>query len=116
MFRFKDSILPMNKTLANSLKKIYGIGEQRGLYISNAFGFSSYFNVNMLNYYFFECIVAAMKNGYILEDRLRFNIKNRFLLFREINLVKVKRYDIGLPARGQRTHSNGQTPRRNRLF
>jgi len=50
MFRFKDSILPLNKTLANSLKKIYGIGEQRSLYISNIFGFSSYFNINLLNY------------------------------------------------------------------
>jgi len=116
MFRFKDSILPFNKTLANSLKKIYGIGEQRGLYIANIFGFSSYYNVNKLNYYFFECMVAAMKNGYILEDRLRFIIKSRFSLFREINLVKVKRYDIGLPARGQRTHSNGRTPRRNKIF
>jgi small subunit ribosomal protein S13 len=116
MFRFKDSILPLNKTLPNSLKKIYGIGYQRGFYISNMFGFSNYFSVNLLNYYFFECMVSVMKQGYILEDRLKFNIKNRFLMFREIGLIKVKRYDQGLPMRGQRTHTNGETPRRNRIF
>jgi ribosomal protein S13 len=116
MLRFKDTILPLNRTLINSLKRIYGIGEQRSVYISSAFGFSSYFSINLLNYYFFECMVAFMKQGYILEDRLKFIIKNRFFIFRDVGLIKVKRYDVGLPSRGQRTHSNGQTPRRNRLF
>lgn len=116
MFRFKEAVLPFNKTLPNSLKRIYGMGEQRSVYLSNMFGFSSYLSVNLLNYYFFECMVAVMKQGYILEDRLKFNIKNRFTLFREINLIKAKRYDVGLPIRGQRTHSNGQTPRRNIIF
>jgi len=53
---------------------------------------------------------------YILEDRLKLGIKNRFSLYREVGLVKVKRYDVGLPTKGQRTHSNSRTSRRNIIF
>jgi ribosomal protein S13 len=113
LFKFKETILPFNRTLFNSLKEIYGIGFERALYISSLFGFSS---INRLNYYYFESIVALLKSEYILEDRLKFIIKNRFNLFRDVSLVRVKRYDLGLPTHGQRTHSNGKTIRRNRLF
>lgn len=116
MFRFKETVLSLNKTLPNSLKSIYGVGEQKAVYLSSLFGFSSYYSVNFLNLYSFELIAYVMKQEYILEDRLNFIIRNRFSLFREVGLVKVKRYDVGLPARGQRTHSNGKTPRRNRMF
>jgi len=61
MFRFKDAFLPFNVTLYNSLRKIYGVGRQRALYISALFGFSSYYSINLLNYYYFECIVASLK-------------------------------------------------------
>ena len=116
MFRFKDTILPLNRTLLNSLTEIYGVGFARAAYILSLFGFAVSYSINRVNYYYFECIVALMKYGYSLEDRLKFVIRNRFNLFRDIGLVKVKRYDLGLPANGQRTHSNGKTPRRNIIF
>ena len=116
MFRFKDAVLPFDRSLPNSFKKIYGIGFERAVYVSNLFGFSYRYSINRLNYYFFECMVAIMKIEYSLEDRLKFTIRNRFSIFRDASLVKVKRYDAGLPTRGQRTHSNAKTLRRNRIF
>jgi len=116
MFRFKEAVLPFDRSICNSLKKIYGVGSQKGLYLANLFGFSDRYSINLLNLYSFECMTWIMKQEYILEDRLKFGIRNRFSLYREIGLVKVKRYDLGLPMRGQRTHSNGQTPRRNIIF
>jgi len=116
MFRFKDAVLPFDRTILNSLKIIYGVGWERAAYIATLFGFSNNYSINRLNYYNFECMVALMKYGYILEDRLKFNIRNRFSLFRDLGLIRTKRYDLGLPGHGQRTHSNGKTPRRNRLF
>jgi|SRR6185503_3149105 len=116
MLRFKEAVLSFDKTIPNSLKKIYGVGIQKGMYLSNLFGLSDKYEINLLNLYLFECISSIMKQEYILEDRLKFNIKNRFSLYREVGLVKVKRYDLGLPTRGQRTHSNGRSPRRNIYF
>src|SRR4029079_2425184 len=116
MFRYKETVLPFNRTLSNSLKKIYGIGFERAIYITSLFGFSSRYSINRINYFHYECIVALMKYGYFLEDRLKFGIKNRFSLYRDIGLIRVKRYDSGLPGRGQRTHSNARSPKMNKLF
>jgi len=116
MLRFKEAVLSFNRTIPNSLKNIYGIGRQRGAYLSNLFGFSDRYSINSINLFFFDAFTWTMKQHYILEDRLKLGIKNRFSLYREVGLVKVKRYDSGLPMRGQRTHSNGRTPRRSITF
>jgi len=116
MFRFKDTFLPLNRTVCNSLTEIYGVGLQRALYATASFGYSAYYSINLVNHYYFESMAAFLKKNFSLEDRLKFIIKNRFFLFRDLGLVKVKRYDVGLPNRGQRTHTNSQTPRRNRIF
>jgi ribosomal protein S13 len=57
-----------------------------------------------------------MKHHYILEDRLRYNIKNRFLIFKEAGLIKSKRIESGLPIHGQRTHSNAKSPKRRKIY
>src|SRR5436853_6157193 len=116
MLRFKEVILPFDRTISNSLKKIYGVCNQKGLYLANMFGFSDRYSVNLLNLFTFDCMTLIMKQEYVLEDRLKFGLRNRFSLYREVGLVKVKRYDLGLPMRGQRTHSNGRTPRRSVIF
>jgi|SRR6185436_608793 len=116
MFRFKETILPFNRTLVNSLKKVYGVGIERAVYIIGLFGFSYRYSINRINYYNYECMVAVMKDGYFLEDRLKFGIKNRFSLYRDIGLIRVKRYDSGLPGHGQRTHSNARSQKMNILF
>jgi len=115
MLRFKETVLSFNRTMPNSLKDIYGIGKQRGAYVSNLFGFSDHYSINLINLFYFDLITWTMKH-YILEDRLKLGIKNRFSLYREVGLVKVKRYDVGLPTKGQRTHSNSRTSRRNIIF
>ena len=116
MLRFKEAVLSFDRTMPNSLKNIYGVGRQKGAYLSNLFGFSEHYSINLMNLFFFDCITFVMKQHYVLEDRLKLGIKNRFFLYREVGLVKVKRYDLGLPTRGQRTHSNSRTPRRNIIF
>ena len=113
MFKFKDVSLQLNLTVANSLKKIYGIGLQKSSYLFSMFGFSENVYIGILNHYFFECISILIKNNYVVEDRMIFLIKSRFSKLVDGNNVKGKRYFSGLPIHGQRTHTNGKTSRRN---
>ena len=56
MLRFKETVLSFNRTMPNSLKDIYGIGKQRGAYVSNLFGFSDHYSINLLNLFYFDLI------------------------------------------------------------
>jgi hypothetical protein len=56
MFRFKETVLPFDRTISNSLKKIYGVGNQKGFYLANLFGFSDRYSINLINLYSFECM------------------------------------------------------------
>jgi ribosomal protein S13 len=56
MFRFKETVLPFDRTISNSLKKIYGVGNQKGFYLANLFGFSDRYSINLINLHSFECM------------------------------------------------------------
>lgn len=109
MFKFKNVVLNYNKNLVNSLKKIYGLGEQRCLYILNLFGINYFFNINSLNFYFFECILIILKKYFILEDYLKFLIRSRFNRYKDSGIFKYNRFIKNYPIRGQRTHTNAKT-------
>jgi len=116
MFRFKDTIIPLNKGLRESLGYIYGIGRQRASYACDLYGFGLKFNVNNLNRYFFENFSIIFKNLFLLEERLGLFISQRLSFFFDIGRIRGKRYFRGLPVRGQRTHTNGKTPARLSTF
>jgi len=109
MFKFKNVKLNYNKRLYASLKKIYGIGEQRALYVLNTLGINGFFDINALNLYFFECILILFKMNYTLEDHLKYLIRSRFNRYRDANIFKYNRFIKKYPIRGQRTHSNAKT-------
>jgi small subunit ribosomal protein S13 len=111
MFKFKDTSLPYNCRLRDSLTAVYGVGYQKSSYICDSLGLGSTFNINYLNNYFYEAIIASFKNFYILDDRLKSILSQRFGHFFEIRLIKGLRMSKGLPVRGQRTQTNSQNAR-----
>jgi ribosomal protein S13 len=106
MFKFKDTDLPFDYRLRDSLTSIYGIGFQRSSYICDSLGLGLSFNINLLNSYFYDMIVTMLKSYYILEDRLKNILNQRLNFFLENRRIVGIRLFKGLPVRGQRTQTN----------
>jgi small subunit ribosomal protein S13 len=99
-----------NKNIFTSLKKIHGLN------------FYSIKNLKALNGWFLfgKSKNLSVNNFFILKDQVEFfyNLENN-KIFNNINKKKkIKNYSgmrhiLKLPARGQRTHTNSKTPRKN---
>jgi len=111
MFKFKDTNLPYNRRLRDSLTAIYGVGFQKSSYICDTLGLGSNYNVNLMNSYFYEAIVVFLKYYYIVDDRLSSIINQRLNFFFENRRIVGLRLSKGLPVRGQRTQTNRQNAR-----
>lgn len=112
MFKFKDTTLPYNCRLRDSLTTIYGVGFQRSSYICDSLGLGLMFNINFMNNYFYEAIIIILKYFYIVDERLKNIIYQRLVFFFENRRIAGLRLFKGLPVRGQRTHTNRQTARK----
>jgi ribosomal protein S13 len=116
MFKFKDTNLPFNRRLRDSLTAIYGVGFQKSSYICDTLGLGLTFNINIMNSYFYEVIVTFLKYYYILDDRLKSLKSQRLDFFFENRRIVGLRLAKGLPVRGQRTQTNRQNARNLRHF
>ena len=85
MFKFKDTNLPYNRRLRDSLTEIYGVGFQKSSYICDTLGLGSNYNVNLMNSYFYEAIVVFLKYYYIVDDRLSSIINQRLNVYSKIS-------------------------------
>ena len=112
MYKFKDTELSFDRRLRDSLSDIYGVGFQKASYICDVLGLGLSYNINLLNRFFYEAIVTILKYNYILDDRLKGLIMQRLNFFVDNRRMVGIRLSRGLPVRGQRTHTNSQTPRR----
>jgi|SRR3978361_1639807 ribosomal protein S13 len=108
MFKYKDVVFSLRRTLINSLKLIKGIGISRASYLLDSLGFSRIFKTIYMNYYHYGNIVILLKSRYVLDARLKELHLQRLEFFFARGFVKGKRLFDGLPLYG-RSHSNGST-------
>lgn len=111
MLKFKDTNLPYNCRLRDSLTAIYGVGFQKSSYICDTLGLGLSYNINLLNGYYYEAIVIFLKYYYIVDDRLKSIISQRLNFFFENRRIVGLRLSKGLPVRGQRTQTNRRNAR-----
>lgn len=115
IYIFETEILK-NKSLQFSLQKIYGIGKKQSSLLCKQLGFSKNFKTSDLSKdQIFRLIKRIENSNLILTSELK---KLQISLFR--NSVEIKSYKglrrlKGLPVRGQRTHTNSKTSKRNRF-
>jgi len=88
--------------------RIFGLGFEKISYVADLLGLGYHFFVQNLNLYFFEVISFLIKFFFIIDDRLKFLIRQQILKFIDIRMVKGIRMTRNLPVRGQRTHSNAK--------
>lgn len=117
MIYLLEKTLPDNKSLFIGLTSIYGIGKSISKNICKKLGFTLNFKVKDLTE---EQVLEILK----LIERLKLITNNELkqLKLQTLkNLVEIKCYrglrvNKGLPARGQRTHANAKSARKNRNY
>ena len=110
-----ETELEENKSVFLALKNIYGIGHSRSFFICKQLGFGFNLKINELSD---DQITKLLKliesSNFIITSDLK---KLKQLITKK--LVAIKSYRglrriNGFPVRGQRTHTNAKTAKRNR--
>ena len=114
---FLDSTLLKNKSIKFSLINIFGIGPKHASEICKNLGFSENLKTKHLTKKQINKLTTTvndseflistdLKKSIILANKLSVNIKS----YKGLRKLK------GLPVRGQRTHTNAKSSRKNRTF
>jgi len=112
MFLIFGVKLSTNKKIIYALPKLYGIGKSSAITICKELGFSPELQIKDLIEEQQFLLVKKVKEEYCLEDNLREKIKGNVRDYIANGSIRGYRHKKHLPVRGQRTHSNGKTPRR----
>ena len=117
MLYLLETKLPENKSVFFALTNVYGIGKTTSFFICKKLGFSMNLKIKDLNQ---EQIVDILQ----VVESLNLTLNNELKKLRSLTLKKlisIKSYRglrrvRGLPVRGQRTHTNAKSARKNRRF
>lgn len=104
--------LPDRKKLRYALASIHGIGYHTASIICDQLGFGKEFRVDQLTDHQISTICQFIEQNYFIEGDLRKEISLNINRFIHIGSYKGLRHSMGLPLRGQRTHTNGRTQKR----
>jgi small subunit ribosomal protein S13 len=112
---FFESNLPETKSIYYSLTHVYGIGKSRALLICKKLGFVLNLKTkNLSPTQVFEMFKLVESLNFVLaSDLKRLNLLNKQKLI-SIKSYRGLRKKKGFPVRGQRTHTNAKTAKRNR--
>jgi small subunit ribosomal protein S13 len=105
-------ILKKNQKIKYALPKLYGIGINSTCKIMKELGFAPELKIKDLTEEQQFKIIVKVKEEYRLENHLREEIKGNIQRYISNGSIRGFRHKNKLPVRGQRTHSNGKTPKR----
>jgi small subunit ribosomal protein S13 len=117
MIYLLETKLPENKSVLFALTNIYGIGKSTAFLICKKLGFSINLKIKDLTQ---EQTVEILQTVELLNLTLNNELK-KFKSLALKNLISIKSYRglrrvRGLPVRGQRTHTNAKSARKNKRF
>ena len=117
MLYLLETNLSENKPVFFALSKVYGIGRNTAFSICKKLGFSMNLKIKDLTQEQITDILQLIDSSNLLLN----NELKKFKSFSLKNLVSIKSYRglrrfRGLPVRGQRTHTNAKSARKNRRF
>lgn len=100
------------KPIMYALPKLFGIGLHISKKVCRELGFSPKLKVKELTGVQQNALSKKVREEYRLEVNLREEIKGNIQRYISNGSIRGYRHRNKLPVRGQRTHSNGATPRR----
>ena len=117
MLYLLETNLPDRKSVFFALARVHGIGKNTAFFICKKLGFSINLKIKNLSQ---EQIAEMLQ----LIDSLNLSLNNELKKLKSIalkKLINIKSYRglrrvKGLPVRGQRTHTNGKSAKKNKRF
>lgn len=104
-------------TVAQNLTTIYGIGSVSANNICQSFGCNPELTFsNLRDDQLYKLLTYIEKKYLLIENSLKLFQKNNFSYLTKVKNYKALRHKIGLPTRGQRTHTNANTKKKFRKF
>jgi hypothetical protein len=106
-------------------RKYFGIGGSKAYFLTIKAGISLFCSfVNVLAFFiynkdfFFSRLLfdLVLSNGFSTTSNLKTVILERFIFLRKVSNYRITRNNLGLSARGQRTHTNCLTQRKKLMF
>jgi len=100
------------KKVIYALPILFGIGLPFAKKVCKELGFAPNMRLDQLSEVEQLELTAKLKSDYRLETNLRELVKGYVQRYIDCGCIRGLRHKNRLPVRGQRTHSNGKTPRR----
>lgn len=109
-----NKAIPQSKNILHSLSILYGIDEYQSKQICREIGINPHTNINKLHTKQVNKLVDYISKNLEVENKKR--LSNRDSLTNLLNIKHTRgiRFRLGLPVRGQRTHTNAKTVRKYR--
>ncbi len=101
--------IPNDKRLVISLQYIFGVGPHVSQEIIKELGIDENVHAGKLSEDEVSRIAGVIDRNYVVEGRLRRQIKQNIDRLRDIGCYRGLRHRRGLPVRGQRTRTNART-------
>ena len=92
--------------------KVSGIGKKMAVQVLDRVGITKNLEIGKVKFSQLSQIKALFEQNYNTDNRLRAVTKQNIAKLSSISSYRGWRHSIGLPSRGQRTHSNAKTCRR----
>src|SRR5690554_1150648 len=104
-------------TVVQNLKTIYGIGTISANSICKSFGCNPNLTFsNLRDDQLYKLLTFIEKQYILIENNLKLFQKNNFNYLTKVKNYRAIRHKIGLPTRGQRTHTNANTKKKFKKF
>jgi len=117
MLYLLETKLPENKSVFFALSNIYGIGRNTAFLICKKLGFSVNFKIKDLTQEQVTEILQLVDSlNLTLNNELKKSKSLRLKTLTSIRSYRGLRRVRGLPVRGQRTHTNANSSKKNRRF
>ncbi|KAI9221946.1 hypothetical protein BC828DRAFT_379697 [Blastocladiella britannica] len=100
--------LPDKKSVPVALSHFYGIGRPLGATICHQLSIHPHCKLQDLTDAQINSL-GELLNRMTIEGDLKRDVKNRVLHHRQVGTVTGRKFELGLPVRGQRSRTNGET-------
>jgi small subunit ribosomal protein S13 len=108
--------LDSNISIRRSLTQLTGIGNFLANQICDQLGFSNSWRLKDLQYFQRDRFTRVLNDYYVFEVQLSMQQKEALQRLLQIKSYRGHRLRDRLPVRGQRTHTNAQTCRKQKTF
>jgi small subunit ribosomal protein S13 len=112
MVQIAKTLLPDNAKFYVALGRIFGIGRTLGLKCAEEVGVSKDLRVVDVKPQYIKACAQYIQNNLIVGDELKRQIREDILKLIDAKTYRGTRHALGLPVRGQRTHTNANTARK----